>query len=193
MYKYNLMRKTRPAREEERRKGSEVPCFWLRVVGGGARGTWTWHMVSCMIASLTPEGLLCKIPLEFHAFSTDKSPTGTHVRRPPLWGTQRAEQLCSIISVQEGAAQSSGHWQTHQPSKGFSGGHRCPSEGTLTTSNHGSQPSVDKEIPEDQIINWWRWLTMLRINICSSIHPFRSFIQQVGTLYHANCRGYCKG
>ena len=35
MYKYNLMRKTRPAREEERRKGSEVPCFWLRVVGGG--------------------------------------------------------------------------------------------------------------------------------------------------------------
>ena len=74
-------------------------------------------MVSCMIASLTPEGLLCKIPLEFHAFSTDKSPTGTHVRRPPLWGTQRVEQLCSIISVQEGAAQSSGHWQTHQPSK----------------------------------------------------------------------------
>ena len=103
MYKYNLIRKTRPAREEERRKGSGVPCFWLRVVGGGAGGTWTWHMVSCMIALLTPEVLLCKIPLEFHAFSTDKSPKGTHARRPFLWGTQRAELLCSIMSVQEGA------------------------------------------------------------------------------------------
>ena len=190
IYKYSLTRKTRPAREEERRKGSGVPCFWLRVVvgvGAGARGTWTWHMVSHMISSLAPEGLLYKIPLEFQLPPQINHQQGL-MQAGHLFGAHRG-QSCSVASClfPEGTAQSSGHWQTHQPSKGFSGGHSCPSEGTLSTSNHGSQPSVDKEMPEDQVINWWRWLTMLRIYICSSSHSSIPFIHSTNR-YSTPCQ-----
>lgn len=194
MYKYNLIRKTRPAREEERRKGSGVPCFWLRVVGGGAgaRGTWTWHMVSCMIASLTPEGLLCKIPLEFHAFSTDKSPKGTHARRPFLWGTQRAELLCSIMSVQEGAelrpladtpAIQGFLRDTAAPQRGLSPPlTMVPNPVLIRRSQRTRSSTGEDDLRRPELTS-----------VHPSIHPLRSFIQQAVTLYHANCRGYCKG
>lgn len=97
--------------------------MFLTQDGGGGPGPGTWcHII---IGSLTPEILLCKIYLEFHSFSRNKSLTGTHMRKPHFGGKWREKLLCSIMCAQVGAAQSPGHWQT--PSKHFSECHSCPS------------------------------------------------------------------
>ena len=48
-----------------------------------------------IIGSLTLQGLLCKIHLEFHTFSRNQSSTGTHMRKPLLWETGRTKLPCS--------------------------------------------------------------------------------------------------
>lgn len=178
MYKYNLMSKTRPAREEERRKGSGVPCFWLRVVGGGAgaRGTWTWHMVSCMIASLTPEGLLCKIRLEFHACSQINHQQGL-MWGGHLFGAHRG-QSCSVASrlsrKGQHRVQATGRHTSHP--RVSQEDTDAPQRGLSTPLTMAPNPVLIRRSQRTRSSTGEDDLTMLRINICSSIHPSIPFI-----------------
>ena len=151
-------------------------------------------MVSCMIASLTPAGLLCKIPLEFHAFSQINHQQGL-MWGGHLFGAHRG-QSCSVASrlsrKGQHRVQATGRHTSH-PSVSQEDTD-APQRGLSTPLTMAPNPVLIRRSQRTRSSTGEDDLRCSELtSVHPSIHPFRSFIQQAGPLYRANCRGYCKG
>lgn len=151
-------------------------------------------MVSHMISSLTLEGLLYKIPLEFQLPPQINHQQGL-MRAGHLFGAHRG-QSCSIASClswkEQHRAQATGRHTTHP--RVSHGDTAAPQRGLSPPPTMAPNPVLIRKCQRTRSSTGEDDLRCSELtSVHPAIHPFRSFIQQTGTLHHANCRGCCKG